>query len=180
VAQLGTSPTKTSVTITIDDDGTNARIGGATPQQAGVMTSEQARVVEQIRILLMTGELTTNIQTLGRQASSLPLGDLSLPPPVEVLPPNHSDDIVRRVSALERMASNPQDHNAIVNSVTALRDQIGNRLHMLEARVGNLEVSASADPEVLNRLQIEVQEMGQVFAIMKGMIEDPTPVMVEK
>lgn len=175
MADLGTLPSKTSVTITIDDEGTNARIPGANPQQAGVMTAEQARVVEAVRILLASGQFESNVEVLGRQASTMPLGDLSLPPPVEVLPPNHSDDLVRRVAALERSISSGNDTASMVNAVTQLRSEVAHRLTSLESRVTKLEMK----PDDLAQIRHEVNEMGEVFTAMQDMLNDPTPVMVE-
>jgi hypothetical protein len=144
------------------------------------MTADQAKTLEQLRLLAGTGEFGVVVDHPSSQGlSALPIGDLALPAPIEVLPPNHSDDILKRVTTLERQGINTGEYASIANAVTTLRNEVAKRLTALEARMLKLETNDNTPPAELHQMKIEVQEIGQVFELIKGMIEDPTPVMVE-
>ena len=179
MAELAAIPTRTSVTVTDKQTGGNATIPAATPRAAGVMTAEQCQLLEQLRVLMHSGGMqTTNVVALAQQMGPVDMVDLSLPSPLEVLPPNHSDDLARRVAALEALPRGETIHS-IINAVTTLRDSIAQRLAKLEARVTRLETNDNVPPAEINQMRQQISEMQTWVGGVKALLDDPTPVMVE-
>jgi len=189
VTALGTLPTKTDVQITISGSGENATIRAATPGNAGVMTAEHARVVETVRLMLAAGQFEAPAAVpLGQQASTLPLGDLSLPPPKQqVLQPlqaGHSDDLLRRIQALEARSTSNAEYASLTAALTTLRDSVAKRIDSLEARVTELEqaVVANDNDEIQQQvahIQGQMTEFGSIAKMLDEVLNDDRVVMIE-
>lgn len=187
MSALGTLPTKTDVVITISGSGENATIRAATPSQAGVMTAEHARVVETVRLMLAAGQLETPAALpLGQQASTLPLGDLSLPPPkqqvLHPLPAGHGDDVLRRLQALEARSTSNADYASLAKAMTAFRDQVALRLDQIEKRLVTLEAAgndSAALKQEMAALRLELEDGRLANDLLQQILNDETPVMVE-
>lgn len=186
---LGTLPTKTDVQITISGSGENATIRAATPGNAGVMTAEHARVVETVRLMLAAGQFEAPAAVpLGQQASTLPLGDLSLPPPKQqVLQPlqaGHSDDLLRRIQALEARSTSNAEYASLTAALTTLRDSVAKRIDSLEARVTELEHAVvdsdnSALKQEVALLQKQVSDAESLRKMLADVLNDDRVVMIE-
>lgn len=189
MSALGTLPTKTDVQITISGSGEPATIRAATPSAAGVMTAEHARVVETVRLMLAAGQFEAPAATpLGRQASTLPLGDVSLPPPkqqvLSPLPSGHADDLLRRIEALEARSTSNSEYASLASALTTLRDSVANRVNELETRVTELEHAVlDNDSEAMQRqvshLQGQMTEFGNIAKMLDEVLNDDTVVMIE-
>lgn len=184
---------RTSVTIQTDVDGSNATIKAATEQQAGVMTAEMVKALN--KLIQAVPSLEQTPIALHAVNAPDPNLDLSLPavvqPQTQVLPPSSMDNVIARLTALEQRANNTQDYASLLNALTAFRDKVSQRITALEERVAKLEMDDNQRglpaPDMsgeVNQLRAEVQQLNSVanensafIELIKGMVDDPTPVL---
>lgn len=206
---LGSQPTRTSVTIKQNGDGRDAKIAAATEQQAGVMTAAMARQLNECVEVLGIGGGAAVVKLhahapMQPQGAIAPVGaipklDMSLPAPAqpapaapaEVIPPDDIRNLASRLMTLERNATSLADHQNIIGMLTALRDDVAQRLLAIEARLGKLETETkmkpaglpAPDPELdqirreLDALRTQQADTDNLVRAVNDMINDPTPVL---
>lgn len=205
---LGSQPTRTSVVIRQNGDGRDAKIAGATEKQAGVMTADQAYQLNQcVEALGISGSnpvvqlhAHAPIEPQGAvRGAMVPKLDMSLPAPAqpaphapaEVIPPDDIRNLASRLMTLERNAGSLADIQNIIGMLTALRDEVSQRLVAIEARLGKLETETKMKPaglpapvpeldairRDLDALRSQQADTDNLVRAVNDMINDPTPVL---
>lgn len=190
---LSPLPSRTSVTIQSDEEGSNAVIKAATEQQAGVMTAEMVKALN--KLIQAVPSLEQGPIALTAVEVPTPSIDMSLPavaqPQTQVLPPAHLDGIIARLVALEQRSTSNKDYASLLNALTAFRDTVSKRITAIEERLSKLETSEGQRGlpapdmssevaqlrEQMNQLNSIATENSQFVQVIKGMIEDETPIL---
>lgn len=201
---VGVIHTKTNFSVRLA--GESAPVAGATEQQAGAMTAEHVRMLNQVYDSLLVDnsnyEGVARLRNADRTnlfGSSAPaVGEMSLPPSVEVLPPNHGDDLARRVVELEKRTAGvtTREHTDPMKAVTTLRDNVAKRIAEIEKRLAALEAKVVANdnaigtataPEEVDALRREVEQLrvshdesAPLLELIQRLVNDPTPVFAEE
>ena len=186
MSNLAALPTRTSVAIRSDDQGSNASIAAATEQQAGVMTAEMVKALNRLRVILDQD----NVITMPVRASETLTTIRPLPPIVDQAP-----STPQQIQRVEELAGQVQQ---LAGAILELRDQWADRIAVLEQRLAVVEtrpVTAEVAPpepygdditalrqdlaEIANevlRLTEIADHNEQYTNLLSEMINDPTPV----